>query len=200
VFVSGSLADGALDGLQTDRVRAITREVGRAIAASGKRLISGYGIGIGDHVLSGMVRELPPDSASKLATRLSIRPFPRSLPEGTNENAFKSLYREDLVAPAGTCIVICGLRRKKDGSGDFELGPGVREKAELARRLKRLLIPIGATHGVARQLWQEMNADLAALDPRISRAVFATLGDDSADPSTIGEAVVAILTAVDRSD
>lgn len=102
VFVSGSLAPGSLPSNETDYVRDVAHQVGRAVADAGKRLVSGYGLGIGDHVLSGMLGGGWLDGNSNLDRRLTVRPFPQTVPDDIDHEAFKQRYREDLVALAGT--------------------------------------------------------------------------------------------------
>lgn len=193
VFVSGSLPDGALDAQETTRIRAIAAEIGRVIAASGKRLVSGYGLGIGDHVLSGMLSAGWIATTSTLDRRLTIRPFPQQLPAGVDKDAFKTRYREDLIAPTGTSVVVCGMREA--AGGGFELAAGVREEVEIARRLGRIVVPIGVTKGVAAELWQQLNGDIANLDKRIPKDAFEKLGDPNAEVAAIGAALGKILAA-----
>lgn len=191
VFVSGSIPDGALEPSQVARIRTIGAEVGRVISESGKRLISGYGIGIGDHVLSGMLSGSWVAETSRLDRRLTIRPFPKQLPPGINTAEFNARYREDMIAASGICIVICGI--KVDGDGVFRLADGVRAEIEIARRLGRLVVPIGSTGGVAAELWRKMKESGECSTPEIPQEIFDILGDETSDISTIGAAIKNII-------
>jgi hypothetical protein len=191
VFISGGLADGALLPEQAAYVRAVARVVGGAVAASGKRLVSGYGPGIGDHVLSGMLGAGWLEASSNLDKRITVRPFPHGIRSGIDREAFNLRYREDLVALAGACVVVCGIRDKK-GEAGYESARGVHEEVRIARALGRLIIPIGATLGAAQELWEEMAAHIDDLDSRVPRAEFATLGDKEAAPDAIGRALLTI--------
>ncbi len=195
VFVSGSLADGALGPDDAAYVRDVAREVGRVVAVGDKRLISGYGLGIGDHVLSGMLGAGWLDASSNLDTRITIRPFPQTVPDGVDKAAFNGRYREDLVALAGACVVVCGIRAKKEDAG-FEIAPGVKQEVGIAASLGRLIIPIGATYGAAAELWKEQSAQIDTLDARIPRDAFAALGVEKATPEALGKALLAIVRAL----
>lgn len=195
VFVSGSLAEGALAADDTAYVRGVAREVGRVVAVSGKRLVSGYGLGIGDHVLSGMLGAGWLDASSNLDTRITIRPFPQTAPIGVDRKAFNQRYREDLVALAGACVVVCGIRAKKEEAG-FEIAPGVKQEVGIAASLGRLIIPIGATYGAAAEIWKDMSAHLDRLDARIPRDAFAALGVEKAGTEVLGKALLAIVRAL----
>jgi hypothetical protein len=198
VFVAGSLSEGALEPEDAAYVRAVAYEVGRAVALSGKRLVSGYGLGIGDHVLSGMLGGGWLDASSSLDKRITVRPFPLMLPEGADKEAFYRRYREDLVAQAGICIVICGLRAKRGGESGFENAPGVREEVDLARALGRFVIPVGSSFGEAKEVWTTASTNPDLLDSRVPRDAFATLGVERVKPERIREALVAIIQALDQ--
>jgi Sir2- and TIR-associating SLOG family/SIR2-like domain len=195
VFVSGSLAEGALPPDDAAYVRAVAREVGKAVADSGKRLVSGYGLGIGDQVLSGMLVAGWLDASSNLDKRITIRPFPQTVPADVDRTIFNRRYREDLVALAGTCIVVCGIRAKKDEAG-FENAPGVKQEVEIATSLGRHVVPIGATYGAAAELWKDVSGHLDKLDARIPRDALKALGVEKTPPETIGKALLDIVRAL----
>ncbi len=195
VFVSGSLAEDGLPPEESIYVRAIARVVGRVVADSGKRLVSGYGLGIGDHVLSGMLSAGWLEASSNLDKRITVRPFPRTVPSDVDAGAFNRRYREDLIALAGACVVICGIRAKRDGAG-YDNAPGVMQEVEIARSLGRVILPIGATYGAASEIWKAMASRPDELDARIPRPAFAALGTEKADPQEIGKALLAIIKAL----
>lgn len=83
-------------------------------------------------------------------------------------------HREDLLIRAGAVIVISG--NKNDGSGLPIPSPGVIEEVQLAQTMGKIVIPIGVTGYVAKQIWDdamvspekylpgvEIGSDLAAL-------------------------------------
>ena len=176
------------------RMRMILGAAGvlAVVAIGNKRLISGYGLGIGDHVLSGMLGAGWLDASSNLDRRITIRPFPQTVPDGVDKVAFKRRYREDLVALAGACVVVCGIREKK-GEAGFEVAPGVKQEVEIAASLGRLIIPIGATYGAAAELWKDQSAQIDRLDARIPRDAFAVLGVEKVAPEELGKALLAIV-------
>ena len=193
--MSGSLADSALGPDDAAYVRDVAREVGRVVAVGDKRLISGYGLGIGDHVLSGMLGAGWLDASSNLDRRITIRPFPQTVPDGVDKAAFNGRYREDLVALAGACIVVCGIRAKK-GEAGFEVAPGVKQEVEIAASLGRLIIPIGATYGAAAEpLEGAVRADRHARCPHSARRFRRTWRREG-DPEALGKALLAIVRAL----
>jgi len=191
VFVSGSLAGGALPAEDAHYVRAVANVVGKVVADTQKRLVSGYGLGIGDHVLTGMLSAGWLEASSNLDRRITIRPFPQTLPNGVDFADFNRKYREDLVSLGGACVVVCGIRAKPDGGG-YEVAPGVLQEVAIARALGRVVVPIGATKGAAAHLWDEM-AQRPELCRSLPAAQFQKLGVPGTPPEEIGNALREIL-------
>lgn len=188
VFVSGSLNTGIFPPEEEAKICEIATETGRAVANAGKKLISGYGHGLGNHVLSGMLRAEWIEHSAGLDRRLTIRPFPQKQADGFD----KQLYRENLVSPAGTVIVVCGTHESCK-PGEPTTSPGVREEVEIARRLGRLIIPIGASGGEAERIWNELENGSAPLDQRIGQKRFSVLGSKHSTPEQIGNVLSEIL-------
>lgn len=196
VFISGSLAPDALPPERTTYIRQVAYEMGKAVANAEKHLVSGYGLGLGDQVLSGMLGAGWLDRSANLDRRLMIRPFPQTVPEGVDREEFWRAYREDMVARAGTCIAVAGIRPMKDGSAGFETATGVLDEIRIAKSLGRLIIPIGATGGASEVIWKAMLDDPSLIDPRIERSDFEKLGDAAQSPDAIGKVILKILRSL----
>lgn len=76
--------------------------------------------------------------------------------------------------------------------------PGVKEEFETAKRLERMLIPIGATGGAAEKLWELVERERQVLCPGASRKDFSTL-KTSRSVAQIVRAVGRILDAGDTA-
>ncbi len=191
VFVSGSFPDTPSSSTRL-AVEAVARDVGRIVAESQKRLVSGYGLVVGSAAISGALGVIMQQSAPNLERSLLLRPFPREVPPGTDADDFKTRYRESLVRQAGTCIFISGLR-ETTASG-VETAPGVLEEYRLARDLGRTVLPIGATGGAARLIWQEIDRS-GDLPPGLTRPDFDHLNDPSLSPFELSHIVAKALAA-----
>lgn len=95
-----------------------------------------------------------------------------------------------MISQAGICIFICGL---KAAPGTKPAAPliadGVLEEFESAKRLKRVLVPIGATGGAAKEIWDHVAGDLATLCPHIIPKDFNLLNDPAQTPKALAAIV-----------
>lgn len=195
VFVAGAAADPA--PLGSSRLEGLSRELGQRLVRHGFRLVSGFGLGIGEQVVLGALRALYFESAGRHDDGVLIRPFPRAADQAM-QSAANARHREDLISRVGSIVVVAG--NKPDGSGGVRPSEGVIQEVEIARRLGKFIIPIGATGHVARQIWSQVSANPQGYLPNLNvGAHLQTLGDDSASDAAILDAVLAILHAAERA-
>jgi hypothetical protein len=191
VFVSGAAADAAPLGQQ--RLESLARRIGQRLITDDFRLVSGFGVGVGEHVALGAFRALFGRLDSRELDRVLIRPFPAPINPG-QQAATYTRHREDLLSRAGAVIVIAG--NKASDAGGIQRSNGVVEEVNVAQALGKIVIPIGVTGHVADDLWkQAMNNPghfLPGLDVQQSLAV---LGDRTVSDEAIVDAVFAILEA-----
>jgi hypothetical protein len=196
VFVSGSLPLCADSG-QRDYVEGVAREVGRVVAEHEKRLVSGFGLTVGSATIAGALGIILGEAAPNLEKSLLLRPFPQEPPSGMEMKAFLRTYRDGMISQAGLCVFICGLKGAPGAA--VVMADGVMDEFESAKRLKRLLLPIGATGGAAKKIWDEVARDLATLCPHISRRDFDLLNDSKQTPQALASIVGKVIAAADKA-
>lgn len=195
VFVSGAVVDPAPMG--STRLESLSRRLGQRLVEDGFRLVSGFGHGIGEHVVLGALRALYFQSAGREEDRVLIRPFPRAA-EPARQAMANRRHREDLLSRVGAVVVMAG--NKSDGAGGARASTGVVEEVEIAKRLGKYVIPIGATGHVAADLWKQALADQQTFLPGLNaEANLRTLGDETASEDAVLDAVFAILKAAQRA-
>lgn len=153
IFVSGAYPLESSEDAR--RVRNIAEGVGRHLAEQRKRLISGFGLTVGDAVIVGFLEELYGAKSPDPSSRMSLHPFPD---EKRNDSDFKTKYRKSMMKDAGACVFISGQK-------DEENAEGVIEEYELARQEGRIVIPIGASGGASAELWQRARDDFDDIFP-----------------------------------
>lgn len=165
VMISGSFPDTARpeDLPERTKLERVAQGVGRLVVERKHRLVSGFGLTVGSAALSGALDQLYKQGAPNLERSLYLRPFPQIIPDGQERQAYYQRYREDLVSHAGVCIYVSGMKDEPVPGkvGEFarvEAGGVVRE-FEIATRLGRVPIPVGATGGAAATIWTTVNAD-----------------------------------------
>jgi hypothetical protein len=193
VFISGSAHDYA--PLGREHVERLSHGLGREIIRREYNLVSGMGLGIGGMVALGALEELYTlERGISANSRTVLRPFPQEPPEGLSQKAFWTKYREDMISKAGFAVFLCG---NKLADGEVVVADGVLEEWEIAKRMGKYPIPIGATGHAARQIWEEVTASLDAFYPKGGvRQHFKTLGDENSSDGQLLDAVFSIIKRI----
>jgi hypothetical protein len=189
IFVSGSYPEKLRDDLRT-RIEEVAIKVGEFIGERGLRLISGFGTVVGSSVVSGVLSKLYANEAHALDRTLFLRPFPQVVPDGFDKQTFQQRYREDMITHAGICVFIGGM---KEVNGSVKIAPGVLAEYEIAKALKKTIIPVAATGGAAAEIWAALNADGGDKVANLPEEIFRKLG--IADAS-LSDAIVTVIEAI----
>jgi hypothetical protein len=193
VFVSGSAHE--YGPLGRERVERLSHGLGRETIRREYNLVSGMGLGIGGAVALGALEELyRRERGISANSRTVLRPFPQEPPAGLSRKAFWTKYREDMISRAGFAVFLCG--NKLEG-GETVVADGVLEEWEIAKRMEKYPIPIGATGHAARRIWEEVSASLDAFYPKGGvRQHFKTLGDENSSDEQLLDAIFAIVKRI----
>ena len=150
VLVSGAAHDPAPYGLE--KLNNLSRALGREIVRHEFHLVSGFGIGIAEQTILGAYRAVYENQRPQPADRVRIRPFPGNAPAAQRAQIY-TRHREHLISQVGAVVVLAG--NKKSADGTVIPSNGVEEEVEIALRLGKPIIPIGATGHVAEAIWKE---------------------------------------------
>jgi hypothetical protein len=193
IFVSGSAHQ--FEPFGEDRMRRFCLHLGERVIERGYNLVCGMGLNVGDTVVKGALLQLVSQRVHAIEKRLHLRPFPRDLPPGRSEAAFNEQYRSDMLARAGVAIFLAGTSRSS------ELSAGVLHEYEIARRLGRTVIPVGATGYAARQIWAELMESLPVeFRGATAAGLFRRLGDATCSDDELIEAVFSLIEIAIASD
>jgi hypothetical protein len=189
IFVSGSAHD--IGSYSMDRLLDLCMLLGERIIEKDLRLISGMGLNVGDSVVKGALLKLYEKGNVGIEKKLTIRPFPRNLPQGMNEDEFNLKYRMDMISKCGIAIFIAGTSRSHNESA------GVLQEFEITNKLNKIPIPIGATGFAARKIWESMECDLDTYYAgKVSPKTFAKLNDPNINNNQLLDAVFEIIECV----
>ncbi len=181
VFISGS-AYGY--GRLGSAGKFFIRDLARALVKNDFKIVSGHGLGVGTHVLDGVLEEIYNRKKERIADRLQVFPFPS---EPYTEKVSHS-YREDMISRAGIAIFLFGNKLQDIAVKEAD---GLLKEFEIARSHKVVLIPVGATGYASEKLWKRVVADYDDyFGTREKFNLFEQLGDPSTDPETLIDLVV----------
>jgi Sir2- and TIR-associating SLOG family/SIR2-like domain len=194
VFISGAAHDYSPWG-KADSERFVY-QLSREISRQNFRVISGFGLGIGSAVISGVLEQTIMAGRRLDDEQLILRPFPqtqsgaRPLPELWRE------YRNTMLDHAGIAIFLFG--NKLIGEEIVESN-GMREEFQIAREKGVFVIPVGITGSISRKLWEEVIVDF---DPRshprggeILR-LLTMLGEEATDLNEANNLILKLLTVI----
>lgn len=183
IFLSGSAVEyGEWSKIDSE---GFLRDLSKVLVQRGFRIVTGFGLGVGDAVITGAIEEVYAKRAGHLEDSLVMRPFPRANPDGQKLADLWKAYRHELLAMSGVYLAVFG--NKNDG-GNVVLADGVRKEFEIAKDLGLPLVPVGATGYMAHVLWQEVFANFEAFNPGASgdaKTAFGALGGGVSAPDQL---------------
>lgn len=162
VVVSGAAT--SFHPLGRERLEALCWMLGERIVEEDYNLVSGIGLGIGNHVLAGALEALYREEEPALDQRLRLRPFPQVVSAGVNKDQLYNRYRADLLSGTGFIVFISGNKVSDDGT--VVASDGVMKEFSIARELNMYPIPIGASGWAAEQIWHQVNESFDKIYPK----------------------------------
>jgi Sir2- and TIR-associating SLOG family/SIR2-like domain len=185
VLISGSAHE--YGPWETPKAESFVRNLSQALIKNDNRIVSGFGLGVGSQVITGVLEELYQHQGKRLHDQLILRPFP----QGVDAQKQWETYRQEMIAHAGVAVFIFG---NKSQAGSVVPANGVRREFEIAKENGLLLIPIGATGYVAQELWKEITDNFHTYHPKHAelKPLFAKLADAS-DGKILIDTVVEII-------
>ncbi len=171
-----------------------------ALASKRNRIISGFGVGVGDAVINGVISHLNATGKSISDEDLMLRPFPQiSTTASTLQEEWES-YRRSMIENAGIAVFVFG--NKLDVKNNSVVASdGMKQEFEICKEHGVVPLPIGASGYVAKEIWSTVNNDFDSFFPNATASLkgnFEILGDLSAASETLVEAVLAIVDELKR--
>ncbi|MGE4454770.1 MAG: SIR2 family protein [Sphaerochaeta sp.] len=168
----------------------------KEIAALGFRIVSGFGLGVGSSVISGVLEHVYMSGKRLDSDQLILRPFPQSEVGTRPISEVWHEYRTDMISYSGIAIFLFGNKIK---DGEIICSDGLIKEFEIAKSSGLLLLPVGATEFASREIYtkllQEMYFDSADF-PVNARKYIDKLGDTKTDLKTIKETIISLLKSL----
>lgn len=191
LFVSGAAADFGTWG-QT-ATEDFVRRLAAVLVKNDCRIGTGFGLGIGGPLVTGAVQQIYSSSSQMVDDHLLLRPFPIGIPDEEERMRVFSRYREELIAQAGIAIFLMG---NKQSDGKIVPSDGMRAEYQIARDKGVHCLPIGASGGVAAEIWTDVNGEFDVRFPGKDsdfRAAFERLGAETANPLELLEPLLYLI-------
>ncbi|MBQ7274515.1 MAG: SIR2 family protein [Clostridiales bacterium] len=156
VFISGSI-EFFENGWTKELVGDFVYKLSKRLVENNYKVTSGYGFGIGSWVINGALDEIYHSHFRHIDEHLCLRPFPQGIKDSDDRKRQWKKYRECIIEENGVAIFLFG--NKKDSDGNKADATGCLEEYEIARDMKRVIIPVGCTGDVAAKIFTFVEED-----------------------------------------
>ncbi|MEI2813838.1 MAG: SIR2 family protein [Burkholderiaceae bacterium] len=154
VFVGGSGVDftpwAELD------VNEFLYSLGAMLVDHNIRIVSGFGLGVGNALISGAIDRAYAKGLYHLDDFLDVRPFPRAIQDEKRRTEVWDSFRRDLLSLPGIAIFLFGNKKVNE---EIILADGLKKEFDIAREQNVLTVPIGGTGSMAKVLGEETLRD-----------------------------------------
>ena len=189
VFISGSAADYA--PWTEPKAGQLIQEIARQLAQNGFGVVSGSGLGVGPHVINGVLEQLDRDKTRVVDDRLILRPFPQGIADAAERKRRWTEYRQEMLADAGIAVFLFG--NKRNAAGAIVSADGVEEEFSIAVEKDIAVVPVGCTGSVAAALHRRVAKKFVKYYPKPGyKKLFSDLGEKSS-PTTVAARVLKLV-------
>ncbi len=154
IFVSGSI-DKYDSEWTKEKVNEFTYLLGNDLVKNDYTVVSGFGSGIGSSIINGSLREIFDNKNGHVDDYLKLYPFPQT----KNSEELWPIYREKVMKNVGICIFIFGNKIQKESNSPIDAN-GVISEFNIAKKYKKIIIPIGSTGWASKTIWNEVNQNI----------------------------------------
>lgn len=177
IYISGSAHEYGAWG--KDISERFISDLSKTLVKNGYRIVSGFGLGVGSAVITGVLEEVYINNREKLQDQLLLRPFP----QGEQGKAQWDRYRKDMISYAGISLFVLGNKLE---NGKLVNADGVIREFQISVEQSALVIPIGATGFVAKELFDEVSRNYEKyMGDTLNFDLFQKLADTTATPDEI---------------
>ena len=127
--------------------------LGGMLVHQGFRIVSGFGLGIGNSLISGAIDRAYSMGNYHLDDFLDVRPFPRNIVDPARRAEIWSAYRKDLLTLPGIAIFLFGNKKVNE---KIVTADGVQKEFDIAINQNVLVIPVGGTGSMAKKLGEQV--------------------------------------------
>lgn len=191
IFISGAAHEygswGEKKSLQ------FTHKLSSELVSKKYKVVSGFGLGIGSSVITGALEQIYMHPNNNIIDQLLLRPFPQELTNIVSRSELWRKYREDMISHAGIAIFVFGNKIEND---TIVHSNGMRQEYEIAKSQGIVVIPVGVTGYISKELWRA-EMDIINSDDNVSiefKELFAELGDEAKTPSQVSETIFKIIS------
>lgn len=190
VFISGAAIK--YDPYEECAFKEFVRSLCADIIQHNFRIVTGYGLGLGNEVIAGAIGQLNKEH-KPIDGNLFIFPFPQGFKD--KEDVWPK-YRKEMISQTGITLFLLG--NKKDCDGNLKNSDGVRKEYEISKENGNFLIPVGATGYMSKELWDELINDINSGNIIYDgyKDLLLELGDSSLSLNELHKKIISLLDII----
>lgn len=154
IFISGS-ANEYTTPWNEATANKFAEKLSETLVHSGYRITTGFGLGIGSSIINGALNVIYSEKNQHIGEHLCMRPFPQNVKPEERQAKWKK-YREDMLHDTGIAVFMFGNKWKENSKEEVVNANGCWSEYEIAKEEKNLIIPIGSTGYMAREIYDDV--------------------------------------------
>jgi len=152
IFISGAISD--YSQYSEDEVDNFIYQLSKELSSIGYKIVSGFGLGIGSAVISGVLENIYMSGGQLNKDQLILMPFPQTNIGKMPIEEVWNKYREEMISRAGIALFVFGNKIK---DGNTEISSGMLKEAYIANKYGTVVLPIGATGYAAKEIYSKID-------------------------------------------
>jgi hypothetical protein len=157
VFLSGSASEyGNWNKIDVD---GFLCRLGEILIERNYKISSGIGLGIGNAFITGAINAIYKIHNGRVKDYLNMKPFPQYIEDRDLRKRTWMRYRYEIISSVGIVIFFIG---NKNIDGKILLADGMKEEFCIAKQLGLIVIPIGCSGYMAKEIWDEVQNNISA--------------------------------------
>lgn len=157
VFISGSAEQFDLPWSK-ESAEDLAYQLSKTLVNRDYKITSGFGLGIGSSIINGALDEIYTTKYRHINEHLCLRPFPQGIANPAKRKPLSTKYRYEMLTQTGIAIFMFG-NKKKDGV--IINADGCWEEYEIAKSLGKIIIPLGSTGYVAKEILENIKKNIS---------------------------------------
>lgn len=157
VFISGSAEQFDLPWSK-ESAEDLAYQLSKTLVNRDYKITSGFGLGIGSSIINGALDEIYTTKYRHINEHLCLRPFPQGIANPAKRKSLFTKYRYEMLTQTGIAIFMFG-NKKKDGV--IINADGCWEEYEIAKSLGKIIIPLGSTGYVAKEILENIKKNIS---------------------------------------
>ena len=186
VFISGSFE--YLSSEEDTFAYSLCKSLGEKLIDSNYNIVTGFGRNIGYYISGVVTQKIINNNIGNIEERLIMRPFAHIMTAEEDTH-----FRKLLISNANSTIYMFGQHLK---NGQPENSRGTLEEYELAKSMKKIIIPIGVTGYSSREIFNDVKRNLIYY-PYLEQ--YIDVLENEKDVDVLSSCIVAILNRVKTS-